>query len=118
VTHLSTDAAERRAHLPALWSALEPGGSGRAGGPPLVLSADVNEDPDGPVFAALAGRLQDCFAVAGDGAGLTSPAASPRRRLDAVFAAPSVQVVSCDVVTAAGVPSASDHRPVVAVLRQ
>lgn len=115
VTHLSTVAAERRHHLPALWSAVS---DNAAGGAPLVLAADVNEDPDGPVFTDLAARLQDCFAVGGSGPGFTSPARSPRRRIDAIFAAPSLSVVSCSVLDTPGVELASDHRPVLAVLRQ
>jgi endonuclease/exonuclease/phosphatase family metal-dependent hydrolase len=70
------------------------------------------------VFAELAGQLQDCFAIAGVGEGLTSPAVSPRRRLDAIFADRSVQVVSCEAVSTQGVETASDHRPVLAVLAQ
>jgi endonuclease/exonuclease/phosphatase family metal-dependent hydrolase len=111
-THLSTDPAERVRHLPAIWAALPSGAP-----EPLVVGSDVNEGPNGPVFEELAGRLQDCFAVAGAGDGLTSPAVSPRRRLDAIFADRSVQVVSCEAVSAPGVEAASDHRPVLAVLR-
>lgn len=117
--HLSTDAAERAAHLPALLTALErPSGAmpGEAAAS-LVVGGDVNEGPDGPVFGDLAGRWQDCFAVAGTGDGLTSPAASPQRRLDAVFAQPGVTVVSCEALGDPGVTAASDHRPVLAVLR-
>lgn len=111
--HLSTDPAERQRHLPALWSALPSNAS-----TPLIVGGDLNEEPSGPVFSELAGRLQDCFAVAGSGAGATSPALSPVRRLDAILAAPSLTVVSGETVGVAGVEAASDHRPVLAVLRQ
>jgi endonuclease/exonuclease/phosphatase family metal-dependent hydrolase len=110
-THLSTDPEERVRHLPAIWSAL-PADSTE----PLVIGADVNEGPNGPVFGGLAATLQDCFAVAGVGDGLTSPAVDPRRRLDAIFAAPSLTVVSCEAVSVPAVTTASDHRPVLAVL--
>lgn len=112
-THLSTDRAERVGHLPALRSALSIGAP-----PPLVVGADVNEDPDGPVFRELADDLQDCFALAGDGPGPTVPATAPRRRIDAIFAAGSLAVESCEVVSLPGVERASDHLPVLAVLRR
>jgi endonuclease/exonuclease/phosphatase family metal-dependent hydrolase len=112
-THLSTDGAERLRHLPAIWSALSVPADG-----PVVLGGDLNENPTGPTFTELAGRLQDCFAVAGSGDGFTSPAASPRRRIDAILADPSLTVVSCEAVDVAGVATASDHRPVIAVLSQ
>lgn len=110
--HFSLDPAQRRRHLPAVWSALA-----SAGGP-LVVAGDINEEPDQPVFAELAHQMQDCFAIAGNGPAATSPAVAPRRRLDAIFAAPSLTVESCHVVDVPGVERASDHRPVVAVLRE
>lgn len=112
-THLSTDPAERQRHTAAIVSVL----SAEAVAP-LVVGVDLNEDPGGAVFGELSTRLQDCFAVAGSGAGLTSPATSPTRRLDAIFASLSLSVVSCEAVEAAGSAAASDHRPVLAVLRQ
>jgi endonuclease/exonuclease/phosphatase family metal-dependent hydrolase len=112
--HLSTDPAERQQHLPALLSALDAGEDST----PLVVGGDINEGPDGPVFGQLADRWQDSFAVAGRGDGLTSTAASPRRRLDAIFADRTVTVVSCEAIDTPGVVAASDHRPVLAVLRQ
>jgi endonuclease/exonuclease/phosphatase family metal-dependent hydrolase len=110
-THLSTDPTERQHHLPSLLAALP-------SDVPLVLAGDVNEGPVGPVFRQLATRFQDCFAVAGSGDGATSPATEPVRRIDAIFADPAVTVVSCEAVNTPGVERASDHRPVLAVLRQ
>jgi endonuclease/exonuclease/phosphatase family metal-dependent hydrolase len=111
-THSSTDPTERQRHLPALLAALP------TSDVPLVLAGDVNEGPVGPVFRQLAARFQDCFVVAGSGDGATSPAIDPVRRIDAIFADPAVTVVSCEAVGSAGVQRASDHRPVLAVLRQ
>jgi len=113
--HFSTDRDERRRHLPAIWSALSVDSSA-----PLIVGGDLNEPPAGPVFSELAGKLQDCFAVAGSsvGGGLTSPAATPALRLDAILADPALTVVSCEAVSVTGVTTASDHRPVLAVLRQ
>jgi endonuclease/exonuclease/phosphatase family metal-dependent hydrolase len=113
-THLSTDDQERIRHLGALTAVL----ADQRQPAPLVLGGDINEGPTGPVFSALAARWQDCFAVAGTGTGLTSTAAVPIRRLDAIFADPALSVVSCEAVDAPGVEWASDHRPVVAELRQ
>jgi endonuclease/exonuclease/phosphatase family metal-dependent hydrolase len=111
--HMSADPAERRRHQPAVAAQLSVPRSA-----PLVVGGDINEDPGSPMFGELSSRLQDCFAVAGSGPGLTAPANSPRRRLDAIFAEPSLSVVSCEVVDLAGAAAASDHRPVLAVLRQ
>lgn len=109
--HLSTDPTERQHQLPALLAAFPSDA-------PLVVAGDINEGPVGPVFRQLAARFQDCFVVAGSGDGATSPAADPVRRIDAIFADPAVTVVSCEAVAAPGVAQASDHRPVLAVLRQ
>jgi endonuclease/exonuclease/phosphatase family metal-dependent hydrolase len=109
--HMSTDAAQRRAHQSAVVAQLP-----RPRSAPLIVGGDINEDPGGPMFGAIASGRQDCFAVAGTGSGLTSPARSPRRRIDAIFADPSLSVVSCEVVDVDGVEAASDHRPVIAVL--
>jgi endonuclease/exonuclease/phosphatase family metal-dependent hydrolase len=110
--HMSTDEAERRRHLPAVNSVLSASAT-----MPLIVGGDINEEPGGAMFGELSTRLQDCFAVAGAGTGLTSPADSPTRRLDAIFASSSLSVVSCEAVDVAGVAAASDHRPVLAVLR-
>ena len=109
--HFSLDAEQRRSHLPAIRAALDTPH-------PLVVAGDINEDPDGPVFAELAGDFQDCFAVAGSGQGLTGPANAPRRRIDAVFASRTVTVERCEVLNGPDVERASDHRPLLAVLSQ
>ena len=116
--HFSLDADERGRHLDPLWAAVD----GMPG--PLVLAGDINEEPDKPVWQSLAARLQDSYAVAPDGPAETFRARQPRRRIDAVFADPSVEVVACHAVhSAPGVTrdllvAASDHLPVLAVLRQ
>lgn len=121
--HSSLDADERARHLDSLWAAVE-------GVPaPLVVAGDFNEEPSGPVWRSLAARLQDAYAVAPDGPAETFTARRPRRRIDAVFADRSVEVVACHAVHGAdpaGAPgvtrdllvAASDHLPVLAVLRQ
>jgi len=110
-THLSLNDAERLAqadlvltHLAALRR-------------PAVLAGDVNEDPDDAAWRVLAGALADAYATAPLGDGLTSTAATPRRRLDAVFVDRRLGVVSCGVPEVAGLVEASDHRPVLAIVQ-
>ena len=116
--HFSLDADERGRHLEPLRVALEGLQS------PLVLAGDINEESDRPVWQSLAARLQDAYAVAPDGPGETFTARRPRRRIDAIFADPSVEVVACHAVhdgpgiTRELLVAASDHLPVLAVLRQ
>ncbi|HEU5034424.1 MAG TPA: endonuclease/exonuclease/phosphatase family protein [Mycobacteriales bacterium] len=125
-THLSLDADERRRHLPSLWSAIDPAGPAASGvnSALLVVGADVNEDPGGPVWASLTERLQDAFADNSgrvDREGLTFSTRNRRRRIDGIFVDRRVEVVECRVVTdvpdAATVRAASDHYPLLAVLR-
>jgi endonuclease/exonuclease/phosphatase family metal-dependent hydrolase len=111
--HLSLSPDERQAHLPELWSAVEFGDES-----PLVVAGDVNEEPDGPVWAALSSRLVDAWAVTKTGAGETFNATSPHKRIDGIFVDSDVEVVECRAVTdVPGVQIASDHLPVLAVLR-
>ena len=113
--HLSLDDSERLSHLPHLWEALRPDYD-----VPLVVAGDINERPDGAVWRELASRLQDCYVVAGASSpGDTYSAARPHKRIDAVFADKRLEVLECRAVN--GVPGldvASDHLPVLAVLRQ
>jgi endonuclease/exonuclease/phosphatase family metal-dependent hydrolase len=110
--HLSLDAAERGRHLAEIWAALP---SDRAS---LVVGGDVNEGPDGPVWQELAAQLPDAWATAGQGAGNTYSARSPHKRIDGVFSGPAFDIVECRAVDdVPGVEVASDHLPVLAVLR-
>jgi endonuclease/exonuclease/phosphatase family metal-dependent hydrolase len=104
-SHLSTDAAERPAQADLLAKAL-------AGTGPAVLGADLNEDPGGPAWQALAGAG---FAPAGD-LPPTFPAAQPDRRIDAVLAGPGVEIRSCQVLDGVAARRASDHLPILAEL--
>ena len=111
--HLSLSPDERQAHLPELWAALEGHGSG-----PLVVAGDVNEEPAGPVWAELSSRLVDAWTVRGNGPGFTYSASEPRKRIDGIFVDGGVEVLECRVVDdVPGVRVASDHLPVLAVLR-
>ena len=74
-----------------------------------VIGADVNEEPGGPAWNALSRGLVDVAA----GLGPTFSVASPRRRIDALFVAPSWQATSCEVLPSGPV---SDHLPIVSDL--
>jgi len=111
--HLSLSEEERQAHLPEIWTALDVHGDA-----PLVVAGDVNEEPHGQVWAGLSERLVDAWAVASAGTGHTYSATNPHKRIDGVFVDPRVEVVECRVVDdLPGVTVASDHLPVLAVLR-
>lgn len=110
-THLSLNDAERLAQVDLVLAHL-----GRLGRP-AVLAGDVNEDPHDAAWQVLATALADAYATAPLGDGLTSTAANPRRRLDAVFVDRRLEVVSCGVPEVAGLAEASDHRPVLAVVQ-
>ena len=110
--HLSLDGDERQRHLPELWSALPTEHAS------LVVAGDVNEGPDGPVWQKLATTLRDAWAAAGTGAGHTFSAQSPHKRIDGVFVGSAFEIVECRAVDdVPGVTIASDHLPVLAVLR-
>ncbi|GGP77909.1 endonuclease/exonuclease/phosphatase family protein [Streptosporangium pseudovulgare] len=83
-----------------------------------VLAGDLNEQSHEPTWRYLAGRLTDCHPVSPRGDGLTFPARGPRLRIDAIFAAGDLRVVSCGGGEAdpADLVAATDHLPVVAEL--
>jgi endonuclease/exonuclease/phosphatase family metal-dependent hydrolase len=111
-THLSLDDDERLRHLPRVWAAIGDDAEH------VVVGSDVNETPGGPVWTELSTRLRDSWATVGTGAGHTYSAASPHKRIDGLFVSPDVEVVECRAVDdVAGVAVASDHLPVLAVLR-
>ncbi|WP_299530990.1 endonuclease/exonuclease/phosphatase family protein [uncultured Streptomyces sp.] len=89
----------------------------------VIAGGDLNEGPEGPAFRLLAGRLQDCRAHAPWGGADTFPADGPRRRIDALFAGPGIEVLGCGVpsslpgVSGDDLRAATDHLPVLAALR-
>jgi endonuclease/exonuclease/phosphatase family metal-dependent hydrolase len=110
--HMSLDDDERGRHLTELWSALP------ADHTSLVVAGDVNEGPDGPVWRELAATLPDAWETQGSGSGHTFSAKAPHKRIDGVFVGRGFEVVECRAVDdVPGVQYASDHLPVVAVLR-
>ncbi|HEX5494555.1 MAG TPA: endonuclease/exonuclease/phosphatase family protein [Mycobacteriales bacterium] len=112
-THLDLNSAARTRHVGELLDRLP--GCGVHESVPLVVAGDLNEEPAGRSWALLGERLVDAGAAAGSTAP-TFPAASPRRRIDAVFADRRITVRSCQVIDVPDVRTASDHRPVLAEL--
>jgi endonuclease/exonuclease/phosphatase family metal-dependent hydrolase len=112
--HLSLSDDERWAHLEPLWDGV------RRFDAPVVVAGDINERArDGRVWKELAAGLQDAYAVAPDGPSETYSSHNPHKRIDGIFADPRLTVVSCHAVQdLPGLAAASDHLPVLAVLRQ
>lgn len=116
--HLSLNAAERREQARALLDHLARQDTRYA-----LAAGDVNERPDRPAWRILAERLRDAHATAPWGGTFTSEARHPHQRIDAVFAGPGVEVLACGVpdrlpgVAADDLRAATDHLPVLAVVR-
>jgi endonuclease/exonuclease/phosphatase family metal-dependent hydrolase len=83
-----------------------------AGAGPVVLMGDLNARPDDPEIAPLTEVLDDAWAVAGDGAGFTFDAATPRARIDYILSSEHLVARAAAVVPS----DASDHLAVVADL--
>ena len=103
--HLSLDPEERRRHVDEVLSLI--GDSAE----PVIVGADVNEETGGPAWSALAARFPESGA-----SGKTFPVSTAARRIDGIFASPSIRFLSAVVLDSADVRAASDHRPVLAEL--
>src|SRR5690606_24189129 len=79
---------------------------------PTSLLGDLNARPDAAELEPLFARLNDAWEMAGDGDGFTFPADAPDRRIDYILVSGDIRVDSITVVPS----TASDHRPVIAVL--
>ncbi|MET9883914.1 endonuclease/exonuclease/phosphatase family protein [Streptomyces sp. NPDC006430] len=116
--HLSLDAAERRTQAELLLSRI-----GSADAPYAIAAGDINETPSGPAFRRLSTALQDCWTVSPWGGEHTFVRSGPPRRIDAIFATPGVEVLTCGVpvglegITESDLSAATDHLPVLAALR-
>jgi endonuclease/exonuclease/phosphatase family metal-dependent hydrolase len=108
--HLSLRPAERLRHAEFVTRLAE-----QCRGP-AVVGGDLNERPDGEAVAHLGDRLGDAWLLGGDASGETFPADRPTARIDYLFVTPGVRVERTIVPAGAETSSASDHRPVVAVL--
>jgi endonuclease/exonuclease/phosphatase family metal-dependent hydrolase len=116
--HFSLDARERAEHVHEIL-----GHPSRGDGIPVVLAGDLNEPPSGPTWKTLRERFRDAYADEPTGGEMTFSARNPRRRIDGVLVDEGVEVVSCGVpehvdgLDPSSIEAASDHRPVLAVLR-
>jgi endonuclease/exonuclease/phosphatase family metal-dependent hydrolase len=81
---------------------------------PVVVGADLNDQPGSPTWLAAADGLIDPGAAAG---APTFSSTDPRQRLDAVLVDPRIEVSDYRVVDTPAARRASDHLPVLADLR-
>lgn len=99
--HLSLDADERERHAGQILRSL-------AGGGPVLLAGDLNEDETGKAWRLFASPLRLISPTTP-----TYPAAAPRTVLDVIFGSPDLVVAPHREVAldAAELAAASDHRP-------
>lgn len=109
-SHLATDPVERPQQA-ALWKEALAAVEG-----PLVAGGDLNDEPDGQAWRTVAGGLTDTALAAGGTAGPTYPATLPRKRIDALFVSPGIEVTRYEVVENDASRRCSDHLPVLAEL--
>jgi len=109
--HLDLDASERLRHVDEILLRTS------VFGVPTVLAGDVNEEPSDPAWKTLAAQYRDAYAVAPVGGEFTYSSTRPVRRIDGIFVDPRIDVVECGVPDVPGIERASDHRPVLGVLR-
>jgi endonuclease/exonuclease/phosphatase family metal-dependent hydrolase len=114
--HLDLHAGARLAHTAEALDLLR--SAADAAGAPRLLAGDVNCAPGSAAWRELTADLVDTGAAAPRGAAATFTARRPRSRIDAVFASSGPAVrgagVPVDLLDAADVAAASDHRPVLA----
>jgi endonuclease/exonuclease/phosphatase family metal-dependent hydrolase len=108
--HLDLEADERRKHVDEIVARTS------ACGAPVIVAGDINEEPDGPAWRALAATYPDAFEVAPNGGEFTYSATEPVKRIDGIFVDATIRVRSCGVPDVPGIERASDHRPVLAIV--
>lgn len=108
--HLGLRARDRRGHAVELERLC------RELGTPLVLGADLNDDPDGPAPARLATTLTDVWARSAAGDGATISYRNRALRIDYLFVSADVEPDRCWVAGHPEAVAASDHLPVTADL--
>jgi endonuclease/exonuclease/phosphatase family metal-dependent hydrolase len=107
--HLPHAAAQRHQHASRVREVLQGYDT-----PHRLAAGDLNEPTPGPTWDAFGlGGFAD---LAPDGAS-TYPAIHPDTRIDAILATDGVEVVEHRVLDGAAVTRASDHRPLLAVIR-
>lgn len=111
VTHLSVVAADRAPQTEELAKAVA---DSRL---PTILMGDLNTRPDAESLRPLLARTRDLWTLAGQGAGLTSPAhpqRQPRSRIDYILVSPGIGTSGIEVVLNDVTRMASDHYPILA----
>ncbi|MDQ3309869.1 MAG: endonuclease/exonuclease/phosphatase family protein [Gemmatimonadota bacterium] len=87
----------------------------RTANPRVVVGGDFNAEPGSAVIASMtADGWQDAWTSCGVGEGLSYPGDAPIKRIDYLFLAPTLACHSAAVLET----RASDHRPVLVVLRE
>ena len=80
---------------------------------PVVLTGDLNAEPDKPELARLFEfGLRDVVREAGAVSGYTYPASAPVRQLDYILISPDLTATGVEIIAS----PASDHRPIVVTL--
>lgn len=108
--HLDLESEERRKHVDEIVARTS------ACGAPVILAGDINEEPNGSAWRALASSYPDAYTLAPSGGEYTYSATDPVRRIDGIFVDAAIKVLSCGVPDVPGIERASDHRPVLAVV--
>jgi endonuclease/exonuclease/phosphatase family metal-dependent hydrolase len=112
-THLDLVAEARLRHVIELHEALDrfvPSGC------QVIVAGDMNDDPGSAVWRRLAERGVDVWPEVPEGAGFTSSATNPVRRIDAIFADRDIRILKARVLDEPDVLIASDHRPLLVEL--
>lgn len=119
--HLPLRASERAAHAAQVLDRLRPSPSRPVVGG-FVVAGDLNEPPQGPVWAQLDELVHDAALLVQPGDSPTAPtypAGAPRQRIDAVLVSQGIRVLSVrvagrlDGLDAGVLAAASDHLPLV-----
>ncbi|MFE6735433.1 endonuclease/exonuclease/phosphatase family protein [Microbacterium sp. NPDC057650] len=110
-THLTHQSEQGRLDQAAVFT--EKAQDAEAAGMPVVLTGDLNAEPDSPEYDVYTRVLSDAWAAVGDGPGYTFDSDNPIGRIDYVLTSDDVTPIAAKVV-----PSlASDHLPVVTEVR-
>lgn len=80
---------------------------------PVLVCGDFNDIPQSYTYHQMRRNLQDAFLKAGSGLGVTYAGRIPGLRIDYIFSSSELQPLYCQ----RGKVSASDHRPLIAVLK-
>jgi endonuclease/exonuclease/phosphatase family metal-dependent hydrolase len=109
-THLSLDATERVSQAQLLKGYLAELDE------PYLVCGDLNEEPGGGGWRTLADGLVDAAEARECGSLFTFSCSSPRRRIDAIFVDPAIEVLDYRLIDTEQAKAASDHFPLVADL--